>query len=167
MVARLGGDEFAILLDQTEVLEDAFDVAQRIHEVLQDPLELEGREIFISASIGISSNWAGSVEAVDFLRDADTAMYQAKKQWPGDAQPLFDPGMYEQVSTRLTLETDLQRVLQRQELYLHYQPIIDLTHHRLVGFEALVRWHHPLWGNISPASFIPLAEENGVDSGHW
>ena len=67
MVARLGGDEFAILLDQTEVLEDAFDVAQRIHEVLQDPLELEGREIFISASIGISSNWAGSVEAVDFF----------------------------------------------------------------------------------------------------
>jgi len=161
MVARLGGDEFAILLDQTEVLEDAFDVAQRIHEVLQDPLELEGREIFISASIGISSNWAGSVEAVDFLRDADTAMYQAKNNGRG-CSALFDPGMYEQVSTRLTLETDLQRVLQRQELYLHYQPIIDLTHHRLVGFEALVRWHHPLWGNISPASFIPLAEETGL-----
>ena len=88
-------------------------------------------------------------------------MYQAKNNGRG-CSALFDPGMYEQVSTRLTLETDLQRVLQRQELYLHYQPIIDLTHHRLVGFEALVRWHHPLWGNISPASFIPLAEETGL-----
>lgn len=161
LVARLGGDEFAVLLDQTDTTDDALTAAQRIHEVLQVPMVLEGREIFISASIGISSNWTGSIEAVDFLRDADTAMYQAKNSGRG-CSALFDPEMYEQISTQLTLETDLQRVLQRQELSLHFQPIIDLVEGRLVGFEALARWQHPRWGNIPPSSFIPLAEETGL-----
>jgi diguanylate cyclase (GGDEF)-like protein/PAS domain S-box-containing protein len=161
MVARLGGDEFAILLNQTHTTDDALTVAQRIHDVLQQPMELGGQEIFISASIGISSNWTGAIESVDFLRDADTAMYQAKNNGRG-CSALFDPDMHEQVSTRLTLESDLQRVLERQELSLYYQPIVDLSQNRLVGFEALVRWHHPRWGHISPASFIPLAEETGL-----
>ncbi|PSN77095.1 hypothetical protein C8B47_23890 [filamentous cyanobacterium CCP4] len=161
LVARLGGDEFAILLNPIAVIDDAQGVADRIHRVLQTPLVLEGREIFISASVGIASSLTGAVEAVDFLRDADTAMYQAKENGRGRSA-LFDPAMYEQVATRLTLENDLQRAIDRHELTLHYQPIVDLVHHRLIGFEALVRWHHPRWGLISPSTFIPLAEETGL-----
>ncbi len=161
LVARLGGDEFAILLRTIATIDEALVVADRIHEVLQTPLLLAGREIFVSASVGLASTLTGAVEAVDFLRDADTAMYQAKAQGRGQSV-LFDPAMHEQVSTRLTLENDLQRAIARQELTLHYQPIVDLATHQLIGFEALVRWHHPRWGLISPAQFIPLAEETGL-----
>lgn len=161
LVARLGGDEFAILLNPIVTIDDAQGVADRIHQVLQTSLVLEGREIFISASVGIASNLTGAVEAVDFLRDADTAMYRAKDNGRGRSA-LFDPAMYEQVATRLTLENDLQRAIDRRELALHYQPIIELSTHRLIGFEALVRWHHPRWGLIPPATFIPLAEETGL-----
>ncbi|MBE9138441.1 EAL domain-containing protein [Nodosilinea sp. LEGE 07088] len=161
MVARLGGDEFAVLLNPIAVIEDALTVAERIHRVLHPPLVLEGREIFISASVGIASTLTGAAEAVDFLRDADTAMYRAKENGRGQSA-LFDPAMYEQVATRLTLENDLQRALDRQELALHYQPIVDLAHQRLIGFEVLVRWHHPRWGMIPPSTFIPLAEETGL-----
>ncbi len=161
MVARLGGDEFAVLLHAVTDLDDAMAVADRIHAALQTPLTLAGQEIFISASVGISSNLSGSIEAVDFLRDADTAMYQAKNNGRGQSA-CFDPHMYEQVSTQLTLENDLQRALDRQELGLHYQPIVDLASGQLIGFEALVRWHHRRWGLISPEAFIPLAEETGL-----
>jgi diguanylate cyclase (GGDEF)-like protein/PAS domain S-box-containing protein len=161
LVARLGGDEFAILLNPITVIDDALTVADRIHQVLQAPLALEGREIFISASVGIASNLTGAVNAVDFLRDADTAMYRAKEQGRGRSA-LFDPAMYEQVTTRLTLENDLQRAIARNEIALHYQPIVDLRDGGLIGFEALVRWYHPRWGLISPATFIPLAEETGL-----
>ena len=168
LVARLGGDEFAILINNIANLEEPVAVAQRIHEVLQVPVLLEGREVFISASVGVSSNLTGSVEAVDFLRDADTAMYQAKHNGRGQSA-LFDPQMYEQVATQLTLENDLQRALERQELVLEYQPIVDLHRAQVVGFEALVRWHHPRWGVISPNTFIPLAEETGLilSIGEW
>ncbi|MFQ4138677.1 EAL domain-containing protein [Nodosilinea sp. PGN35] len=161
LVARLGGDEFAILLNPITAMADALSVADRIHQVLQASLVLEGREIFISASVGIASNLTGAVEAVDFLRDADTAMYQAKDNGRGQSA-LFDPDMYEQVATRLTLENDLQRAIDRQELALHYQPIVELSTRQLIGFEALVRWHHPRWGLIPPTTFIPLAEETGL-----
>lgn len=161
LVARLGGDEFAVLLNPITVIDDALRVADRIHHVLQTPLVLGGREIFISASVGIASNLTGAVESVDFLRDADTAMYRAKENGRGQSA-LFDPAMYEQVTTRLTLENDLQRAIDRHELTLHYQPIVDLARHQLVGFEALVRWHHPRWGLIPPSTFIPLAEETGL-----
>ena len=161
LVARLGGDEFAILINDIATIDEPVRVAERIHEVLQVPVLLEGREIFISASVGVSSNLTGSVEAVDFLRDADTAMYQAKHNGRGQSS-LFDPQMYEQVTTQLTLENDLQRALERQELALEYQPIVDLHSAQVVGFEALVRWHHPRWGVISPSTFIPLAEETGL-----
>ncbi|HIK46077.1 MAG TPA: EAL domain-containing protein [Leptolyngbyaceae cyanobacterium M65_K2018_010] len=161
LVARLGGDEFAILLNHIVSLEDPVKVANRIHEVLQTPLTLEGREIFISASVGVSSSLTGSVEAVDFLRDADTAMYQAKNNGRGRSA-LFDPKMYEQVATQLTLESDLQRALERGEIGLEYQPIVNLQNGALVGFEALVRWHHSQWGMVPPPRFIPLAEETGL-----
>mgnify|MGYP006266818911 CR=1 FL=1 len=167
-VARLGGDEFAILLSNIESPETALDVARRVHRVLQAPFFLGGREIFISASIGIASNLTGSVEAVDFLRDADTAMYRAKHQGRGQSA-LFAPTMHDEINTQFTLESDLQRALKRQELYLVYQPVIDIVHGQLLGFEALMRWHHPRWGNIPPTSFIPLAEETGLimSLGNW
>jgi diguanylate cyclase (GGDEF)-like protein/PAS domain S-box-containing protein len=168
LVARLGGDEFAILLNPIATIDDATKVADRIHQVLQRPLLLEGREIFISASVGIASNLTGSVEAVDFLRDADTAMYQAKSNGRGRSA-LFDRAMYEQVTTRLNLENDLQRAVDRNELTLHFQPIVDLVHNQLIGFEALVRWQHPHRGTIAPSTFIPLAEETGMilTIGEW
>lgn len=161
LVARLGGDEFAILLSPIATIDDALGVADRIHEVLQMPLVLAGREIFISASVGIASNLTDALEAVDFLRDADIAMYQAKEKGRGRSV-LFDPAMHEQVNTRLNLENDLQRAIDRQELTLHYQPIVDLATDQLIGFEALVRWQHPCWGLVSPDQFIPLAEETGL-----
>lgn len=161
LVARLGGDEFAILITDIDSIDDPVNVANRIHEVLHTPVILEGREIFISASVGVSSNLTGSMEAVDFLRDADTAMYQAKNNGRGRSA-LFDPQMYEQVATQLTLESDLQRALEREEMSLEYQPIINLETGQLVGFEALARWHHPQWGTVSPSTFIPLAEETGL-----
>lgn len=161
LIARIGGDEFAVLLNAIADIQEAIWVAERIHEVMRRPFDLNGREIFISASVGISSNLTGAVAAVDFLRDADTAMYQAKGQGRGRSA-LFNPSMYEQVNRQLTLENDLRRALERQELELHYQPIFDLHQQRLVGFEALVRWHHPRWGCILPSTFIPLAEETGL-----
>ncbi|MBD2257588.1 EAL domain-containing protein [Pseudanabaena sp. FACHB-2040] len=161
LIARLGGDEFAVLLSAIENIQEALHVAERIHEVLRQPFELEGREIFISASVGVSSNLTGSLAAVDFLRDADTAMYRAKELGRGRSA-LFDPSMYEQVNLQLTLENDLRRALEREELELYYQPIFDLQSQQLIGFEALIRWHHPQWGCIGPSIFIPLAEETGL-----
>jgi diguanylate cyclase (GGDEF)-like protein/PAS domain S-box-containing protein len=161
LIARLGGDEFAVLLSAIDSIEEALQVAERIHEVLRQPFELAGREIFISASVGVSSNLTGSLAAVDFLRDADTAMYRAKELGRGRSA-LFDPSLYEQVNRQLTLENDLRRALERQELELYYQPIFDLQRQQLIGFEALIRWHHPQWGCIGPSTFIPLAEETGL-----
>jgi diguanylate cyclase (GGDEF)-like protein len=161
LVARLGGDEFAILIHPISSIVDPLKVADRIHQVLQLPILLAGREIFISASVGISSNLTGSVKAVDFLRDADTAMYQAKGNGRGQSA-LFNPQMYERVATQLALESDLQRALDRSELTLEYQPIVDLRTNHLLGFEALLRWQHHRWGAIPPNTFIPLAEETGL-----
>jgi diguanylate cyclase (GGDEF)-like protein/PAS domain S-box-containing protein len=168
MVARLGGDEFAILLNHTTDIAFAQAVADRVHEVLQVPFILEEHEIFISASVGIASNLTGALDTVDFLRDADTAMYQAKAAGRGGSA-LFNPDMYDQVNTRMTLENDMQRAIERGEFRLHYQPIVDLTDGQLVGFEALVRWQHPRWGYVSPAKFIPIAEETGLilNIGTW
>ncbi|HEY9762161.1 MAG TPA: PAS domain S-box protein [Trichocoleus sp.] len=161
LMARLGGDEFAVLLNRLDKIDEAVELAERIHEVMRQPFELKGREIFISASIGISSNLTGALEAVDFLRDADTAMYRAKEQGR-NRSALFDPTMYEQVNRQLTLENDLRRALERDELSLYYQPIVDLHSRQLIGFEALLRWQHPHWGCIQPSTFIPLAEETGL-----
>jgi diguanylate cyclase (GGDEF)-like protein/PAS domain S-box-containing protein len=160
-VARLGGDEFTILLDDIHTVSDATHVADRIQDELAKPFQLTGHEVVTSASIGIALSAAGYDKPEDIVRDADTAMYRAKAL--GKARhALFDTGMHEQEVRLLKLEADLRRAIERDELLVHYQPIIALVSGRIVAVEALVRWKHPERGLVSPGEFIPLAEETGL-----
>src|SRR4051812_21380021 len=156
--ARFGGDEFAILLEDLDTSNAAQLVAQRVLESLRDPFEIQGQEVFVGASIGISSSAHPGSD--DLLRNADLAMYRAKGLGKGRFQ-VFEPGMHVAVLERLELEVDLQRALDRAEMCLHYQPIIELATAKVIGLEALVRWRHPVRGMIQPNDFIPLAEETG------
>ncbi|XWK89485.1 MAG: EAL domain-containing protein [Phormidium sp.] len=160
-VARLGGDEFGILLTNIQELENITAVVNRIQNSVRQPLKLEGQEVFTTASIGIALSSAGYDYAQDLMRDADIAMYRAKVL--GKARScLFNKTMHQIAVNRLRLETDLRRALERQELRLHYQPIVSLTTGEITGFEALIRWEHPEDGLISPSQFIPVAEETGL-----
>jgi diguanylate cyclase (GGDEF)-like protein len=161
LLARLGGDEFVILL--TELLEpgDALRVAERIQDSLRSPFELAGREVIISTSIGIAFNTADANHAEEMLRHADIAMYRAKEKGKAQFQ-VFDEAMHEHASKKLQLETEMRQALERGEFEVHYQPIVELQTTRLDGFEALVRWKHPTLGIVSPAEFIPMAEESGL-----
>ncbi len=167
-LARLGGDEFTILLENVDDPADALRVAERLHAALQPPVVLGGREIFASTSIGIVVTACEGRAAPDLVRDADTAMYRAKARGPGQTV-LFDEQMHQRAVAQLTLESELRRAIERAELCLHYQPIVDAATGRLLGFEALVRWQHPERGMISPLEFIPLAEETGLinEIGQW
>ncbi|MFT5453214.1 MAG: diguanylate cyclase (GGDEF)-like protein, partial [Enterobacterales bacterium] len=157
-VARLGGDEFAILLLDFTIDKAAETVATRITEYLQAPFDLEGNQVFSSASIGISLSKDASKSADDILRDADTAMYHAKSL--GNAQfSTFDESMYQRAIKRLRIESALRRALEKNQISVYYQPIIDLTTGEPIAFEALARWLHPDMGWISPVDFIPIAEE--------
>ena len=167
-IARLGGDEFTILLDGLKDISDATSIASRLQAKLKSPFQIESHTVFTSASIGIVPSSTGYEQAADLLRDVDIAMYRAKEQ--GKARyAIFDTVMYEQTLERLQLESDLRLALERQEFCLHYQPIISLPTGKLTGFEALVRWQHPQQGFISPAKFIPIAEDTGliVSLGEW
>ncbi|MDQ3814282.1 MAG: diguanylate cyclase, partial [Armatimonadota bacterium] len=160
-IARLGGDEFTILLDDIRNADDAILVADRIQHELRLPFSIEHKEVFTGASVGIALSASGYVRAEDLLRDADTALYQAKSQ--GKARhEIFDAGMHVQAVARMQLETDLRHALERQEWCLYYQPILSLESGQVTSFEALVRWHHPERGLVPPATFIPVAEETGV-----
>lgn len=160
-VARLGGDEFTILLPDIDDSSDAVRVAERIQEELRLPFALDAREVFTSASIGITLSTTGYDSAEDVLRDADIAMYRAKSQ--GTARyEIFNLDMHAQAVTLLQLETDLRLAIERQEFRLQYQPIVALESGKIAGFEALIRWQHPQKGLLSPDDFLPAATETGL-----
>jgi len=161
VMARLGGDEFAILLEEISDPHAATAVAERLQASLHQPFEIEGREVYASASMGIAFGNAKYRSSDDLLRDADTAMYRAKAQGRGQNQ-MFDPSMHASAIQRLTLETQLRRALERQEFSVHYQPIIELESRETCGFEALVRWSRADGTMTPPAEFIPVAEETGL-----
>ncbi len=160
VVARLGGDEFAILTEDMELARHAVGLAERLQQVLRVPVMVGRNEIATSASIGITFSTIGYTRPDEVLRDADIAMYKAKSL--GKAQyALFDASLHSQVTAQLHLESDLRRAIEHQQLTLEYQPLYALNSGRLLAFEALARWHHPERGTISPAVFIPIAEESG------
>ncbi|HEY6139576.1 MAG TPA: EAL domain-containing protein [Thermoanaerobaculia bacterium] len=166
-VARLGGDEFAMLIDGIEHEADAVRAAQRIQEALLVPFRIGPHEIFTTVSIGIALSTTGYEQPQDVLRDADIALYRAKAR--GKARhELFDIAMHERAVKQLEFETDLRRAVDRGELRVHYQPVIELRSGRLAGFEALVRWQR---GEelVSAEEIVPLAEETGliVPIGEW
>jgi len=159
-LARLGGDEFTVLLEDVFEPSDAIRVAQRIQEKLAVPFVIAKQQIVISSSIGVvlSSNSYSAPE--DLLRDAELAMYRAKRT--GKARcAVFDPAMHSSAVRRLTLETDLRRGLERGEIIVYYQPIVSLQSGKIAGFEALSRWRRPE-GLVSPAEFIPVADQTGL-----
>jgi diguanylate cyclase (GGDEF)-like protein/PAS domain S-box-containing protein len=158
-VARLGGDEFAILLEGITTASDVERIAAAITQSFNSPLLLDGGETSMSASVGVAFSQPDN-DTDQLLRNADIAMYNAKAAGKGRFV-VFHPRMQEQLRHRLRLEEDMQRALERNEFFLEYQPVIDLTHRELLGVEALVRWNHPEHGRVMPGVFIPIAEESG------
>ena len=160
-VARLGGDEFAVLLDNPAGLEGVEIVAERIVRALRAPVETgSDRALTVSASVGIAT-WRGSSAAEEVLRDADVAMYAAKSQVRGGWMH-YNPRMHEAIVERVSLEADLRRALDGDELFLAYQPIIDVETGQVSGAEALLRWSHAERGAVPPSAFIPVAEDSGM-----
>ncbi|HKV11256.1 MAG TPA: EAL domain-containing protein [Thermoanaerobaculia bacterium] len=168
-VARLGGDEFTILLDEVSDVDHAVQVAQRMHRVMAQPFKVQGHEVFVTMSLGITLGADGDYDRPeDVLRDADTAMYGAKTS--GKAKDaVFDRCMHDRAVALLELETDLRRATERGEFEIHYQPIVSLASGRIEAFEALLRWRHPRRGLLLPDSFVPVAEDTGliVPIGWW
>jgi len=168
LISRTGGNEFTILLDMVEDPQEAFASARRMVEMLDRPFDIQGQSIYVGASVGIALYPGDGKNAELLLRNADTALNQARKHGR-DNVSFFAPDMTRLAQQRLALESDLRYALERSELRVFYQPQVDLISGQVCGLEALVRWEHPQRGIVSPAEFIPLAEENGmiVEIGEW
>ena len=160
-VARLGGDEFVILIEDIQSQNKAFEIARRITEILKEPFNIENQQVFIGTSIGILFSNERYDSADTMLRDADTAMYQAKDNGKGRYE-VFDGSMHRKVQNALLLETDIREAIELKEFIPFFQPIIRLENKELMGFEALARWESPKRGFVFPNDFIPLAEETNL-----
>ena len=167
-VARMGGDEFIFILPGLRSQADAAEPAQKLLEAARQPVRLDGQELFVTASIGVSVFPDDGRERDLLLRHADAALYRAKSRGRNRFE-LFDPGLAAQAAARVRLDADLRRASEQNQLQLVYQPQINLRTGKVVGFEALMRWHHPQLGLITPGTFIPIAEESGLIStlGVW
>jgi diguanylate cyclase (GGDEF)-like protein/PAS domain S-box-containing protein len=171
VIARLGGDEFLVLFDGNDAQDAAVSFSRRVLAALTAPIEVGGAEVFITASIGIAGTTTTVGEATSLLSNADAAMYQAKQRGGGTTE-VFGEAIRVKVLDRMTTEHSLHRALERDELQLYYQPVVDIAHrsgHRVVALEALLRWDHPEHGLTSPGRFIPVAEDSGliIPIGAW
>jgi len=168
LVARLGGDEFGILLEDLTGEPEALVAAERVRKVLSQPLTIQGRDFIPVASIGVALTDRGDETSEEMLRNADMAMYRAKAAGAG-AFERYDEAMHADTIERMRMQADLRQAVGREELRLHYQPIVDLTTGAVQGLEALVRWMHPTMGLVPPSRFVPLAEDNGMimPIGEW
>jgi len=167
-IARLGGDEFAIIMTAMDQPTDAAALARRIRDSITKPYELDGHQIVADISIGISVAPLDATEPDQLLKNADMALYGAKADGRG-AYRFFEPEMDAKMQQRRELELDLRKALVNGEFELYYQPLVDLQSNEINGFEALIRWNHPMRGLISPAAFVPIAEETGliIPLGEW